>query len=49
MKRTRKTEPDLFVVNQKLTAKEVKELSDFIKEHRKKQALLKPKKHRKAA
>jgi hypothetical protein len=34
-------EPDLFVVNKKLTAKEAKEFSDFIEECKKKNALAK--------
>lgn len=47
MKRRQSTEPDLFVVNRKLTAQEAKEISEFIKEHKRKQAI--KKKHRKAA
>ena len=48
MKRRQSTEQDLFVVNRKLTEQEAKEISDFIKEHKKKQAL-KNSKSRKAA
>ena len=48
MKRKQSTEPDLYVVNRKLTEQEAKEISEFIKEHKKKQAL-KNAKHRKAA
>ncbi len=47
MKRKLSTEPDLYVVNKKPTEQELKELSEFIKEYKRKQAL--KKKHRKAA
>lgn len=49
MKKVRKTEPDLFVINQKPTAEELKALREFVIEYRKKQALLKSNKRRKAA
>ena len=39
---------DFFVINKKLTEKEKKEFSDFIKDYKRKQAL-KKKKQRKAA
>jgi hypothetical protein len=48
MKRRKSKEPDLFVVNKKLTEKERKEISDFIEEYKRKKALKKTK-HRKAA
>ncbi|HRG00861.1 MAG TPA: hypothetical protein PKZ75_07075 [Bacteroidia bacterium] len=48
MKRKQSKEPDLYVVNRKLTVQEAKEISDFIKEHKKKKAL-KVAKHKKAA
>ena len=48
MKKRQSTEPDLYVVNRKLTDKEAKEISDFIKEYKRKQALKKAK-HSKAA
>lgn len=47
MKRKQSTEPDLYVVNKKPTEKELEELSEFIKEYKRKQAL--KKKHQKAA
>ena len=47
MKRRESNEPDLFVLNKKLTAKEEKEFSDFIEECKKKTAAAK--KRRKAA
>lgn len=47
MKKRQSTEPDLFVVNKKLTEKEKKEFSDFIENYKRKQAA--KKKHRKAA
>lgn len=47
MKRKQSTELDLYVVNKKPTEKELKELFEFIKEYKHKQAL--KKKHRKAA
>jgi hypothetical protein len=40
---------DFFVVNRELTEKEKKEFSDFIEEYKRKKALAKGKKHRKAA
>ena len=46
MKRKQSTEPDLFVVNRKLTESERKEISEFIEKVKQKQ---KAKKHRKAA
>lgn len=48
MKRKVSIEPDLYVINKKPTKKEIEELREFIKEHKKKQAL-KNTKHRKAA
>lgn len=48
MKRKQSTEPDLLVVHHKLSDKEAKEISDFIKEYKKKEALKKAK-PRKAA
>lgn len=48
MKRKLSTEPDLYVVNRKLNAQEAKEISEFIQEYKKKQAL-KSSKQRKAA
>ena len=48
MKRRQLIEPDLYVVHKKLSDKEAKEISDFIKEYKKKEALKKAK-HRKAA
>ena len=48
MKRRQLIEPDLCVVHKKLSDKEAKEISDFIKEYKKKEALKKAK-HRKAA
>lgn len=48
MKRRQSTEPDLYVVNKKLTAKEAKEISEIIKEYKRKEAL-KVSKHRKVA
>ena len=48
MKRRQSTEPDLYVISKKLTDKESKEISDFIKEYKRKQALKKVK-HKKAA
>lgn len=47
MKRKKSTEPDLYVVNRKMTEKERKEMAEFIKEYKRKKAL--KKKHRKAA
>ena len=41
MKRKESNEPDLFVVNKKLTEKEAKEFSDFIEECKKKNAAAK--------
>lgn len=41
MKRKESNEPDLFVVNKKLTKKEAKEFSDFIEECKKKNAVAK--------
>ena len=50
MKRKQSTEPDLFVVSKKLTDKESKEISDFIRNYKAKKAdALKKNKHRKAA
>ncbi len=48
MKRRQSSEPDLYVVHKKLTKQEAKEISEFIKEHKKKQAL-KNNKQKKAA
>ena len=48
MKRKTIAEPDLYVVNEKPTKKEIQELRDFITEYKKKEALKKTK-HRKAA
>ena len=48
MKRKQSTEPDLYVVNKKLTDKEAKEISAFIKEYKAKKSL-KNSKHKKAA
>lgn len=48
MKRRYSTEPDLFVINQKLTEEDKKQFSFFIAEARKK-ASLKKVKHKKAA
>ena len=47
MKRKQSTEPDLYVINKKLTEKEAMEISAFIKEHKRKQGL--KKNQRKAA
>jgi hypothetical protein len=47
MKRKQSTEPDFYVVNKKPTEKELKELSEFIKEYKRKQSL--KKKHNKVA
>jgi hypothetical protein len=47
MKRRESKEPDLYVVNKKPTEKELKELSEFIKEYKRKQEL--KKKHKRAA
>ncbi len=49
MKKRESNEPDLFVVNKKLTDKERKEISDFIEEYKRNQVLIKKRKHRKAA
>ena len=50
MKRRQSTEPDLFVVSKKLTDKESKEISDFIKDYKAKKAkALNKNKHRKVA
>ena len=49
MKKRESKEPDLYVVNKKLTEKERKEISDFIEEYKRQQALGKKRKHRKAA
>lgn len=35
MKRKQSTEPDLHVINRKLTEQEAKEISEFIREHKK--------------
>lgn len=43
MKRKQSNEPDLYVVNKKLTDEEVKEISDFIKSYKEKKALKKNK------
>ena len=43
------TDVDFFVINKKLTEKEKKEFSDFIEEYKRKKALSKTRKHRKAA
>lgn len=43
MKKKLSTEPDLYVINKKPSEKERKEFSDFIKEHKRKQALKKQK------
>ena len=48
MKRRYSTEPDLFVINKKLTDEESKEISTFIKVY-KQTAALKKVKHKKAA
>lgn len=48
MKRKQSSEPDLYVINRKLTKKEKQEMRDFIENHKKK-AALKKSKHRKAA
>ena len=48
MKKRQSTEPDLYVVNKKLTDKEAKEISAFIKEYKAKQSFKKSK-HKKAA
>ena len=48
MKRKESNEPDLFVVNKKLSEKERKEISEFIKQAKRKREL-KNKKPRKAA
>lgn len=42
-------EIDLYVSNRKVTEKELKELSEFIEEYKRKQALSKKRKHQKAA
>ena len=47
MKRRKSTEPDLYVINQKPTKQELKELRTFIEEHQRKQAAKKM--HRSAA
>ena len=50
MKRKQSSEPDLFVVSKKLTDKESKEISDFIRDYKAKKAdALKKNKQRKAA
>ena len=50
MKRRQSTEPDLFVISKKLTDKESKEISDFIRDYKaKKTDTLNKNKHRKAA
>lgn len=50
MKRKQSSEPDLFVVSKKLTDKESKEISDFIRDYKSKKAdALKKNKQRKAA
>lgn len=49
MKRARSKEPDLYVVNRKLTKKENQEVSDFIEEYKSKKAPKKKRKHSKAA
>lgn len=49
MKRKQSTEPDLYVVNKKPTKQELKELSEFIEEYKRKKALDKKKRQRKAA
>lgn len=43
MKRKQSNEPDLYVVNKKLTDEEVKEISDFIQSYKEKKALKKNK------
>ena len=48
MKRKESQEPDLYVINRKLTEKEKQELNDFIREYREKQKKKKSK-HKKAA
>lgn len=48
MKRRKSEEPDLYVINKKLTDKDRKEISAFIKAHKEKQKLKKSK-HKKAA
>lgn len=48
MKKKESKEPDLYVVNRKLTEKERRELSEFIEQVKRKKEL-KKKKHRKAA
>jgi hypothetical protein len=49
MKRKESKEPDLFVVNRKLTDKERKEIVDFIEEYKRNKNLTTNKKRRKAA
>jgi len=48
MKRKESKEPDLFVVNRKLTDKERKEIVDFIEEYKRNKNLATNKKRRKA-
>ncbi len=48
MKKKLSKEPDLYVINEKPTEKELQELREFIEEYKKKKALKKVK-HRKAA
>lgn len=47
MKKRESIEPDLYVVNKKLTDKEKQEISDFIEAHKLKQK--QKRKHKKAA
>jgi cytochrome c len=47
MKRRQSTEPDLFVISKKLTDKEAKEISDFIKNYKRKQTSNKQKNNKK--
>jgi len=49
MKRKESKEPDLFVVNRKLTDKERKEIVDFIEEYKRNKNLATNKKRPKAA
>jgi hypothetical protein len=48
MKKRESNEPDLYVVNRNLTKKESKEMSEFIEEYKRKKALSKKTKHKKA-
>ena len=47
MKKIQSTEPDLYVVNEKPTKKEIQELREFIEEYKRKHP--KKSKHKKAA